>query len=513
MRLYIFAIGGTGSRVLKSLVMQLAAGVRPLDDYDEPIKDFTIVPIIIDPHRDNKDVVQTNTLLKDYKSLRTQIYSTGQNDSNPENSFFSVKIETLHDIAATKNSKENLQEGFFFDMPQISKSYFKDFVRSNDHNLKATTRHLTNILISEEELNANMKNGFYGQTNIGTIALNSFKESKTYKAFINSFEDGDRVMFIGSIFGGTGASGMPLLASSMRQEEGNKALRNAPYGAVAVMPYFTLSNIDDKSKIQQNDWNIKTQAALSYYEANLNAYLNAMYYVADPAGTEPITNDPGDNNQEDNTAHIVEYIAALAIQDFAGKNYKDNEVAEFNEDLKRNEAQAKQYFHFSMVEKADKRHNTFDFTDFDDHTLKLIKHPSIRFHLLYRFLHNGAETYYEKNLSKDFSKKNNLTKKAVPRELKNIFSIYEKWLAEIGTHTGSKASNFLPFSLMNQTDDFKKIVYGHEVTGMFNSLNVSDIVGYLNKEEGKVTKEASETSKLFQMANPALTKLVNKKYK
>ena len=31
MRLFIFAIGGTGARVLKSLGMLLAAGVKPLD--------------------------------------------------------------------------------------------------------------------------------------------------------------------------------------------------------------------------------------------------------------------------------------------------------------------------------------------------------------------------------------------------------------------------------------------------------------------------------------------------
>ena len=44
MRLFVFAIGGTGSRVLKSLVMLAAAGVRPLDEDGKPLENFELVP-------------------------------------------------------------------------------------------------------------------------------------------------------------------------------------------------------------------------------------------------------------------------------------------------------------------------------------------------------------------------------------------------------------------------------------------------------------------------------------
>ena len=45
-KLFIFGIGGTGSRVIKSLTMLLSAGLKAEND-------FEIVPIIIDPHKDN----------------------------------------------------------------------------------------------------------------------------------------------------------------------------------------------------------------------------------------------------------------------------------------------------------------------------------------------------------------------------------------------------------------------------------------------------------------------------
>ena len=41
MRVFVFAIGGTGSRVLTSLIMQLAAGARPVDSDGNLIKDLS----------------------------------------------------------------------------------------------------------------------------------------------------------------------------------------------------------------------------------------------------------------------------------------------------------------------------------------------------------------------------------------------------------------------------------------------------------------------------------------
>jgi hypothetical protein len=55
-KLFIFGIGGTGSRVIKSLSMLLAAGIRSDND-------FEIVPIIIDPHKDNEDLKRTVSIL------------------------------------------------------------------------------------------------------------------------------------------------------------------------------------------------------------------------------------------------------------------------------------------------------------------------------------------------------------------------------------------------------------------------------------------------------------------
>ena len=60
-KLYLFGIGGTGSRVIRSLTMLLASGVDAGVD--------TIVPVLIDPDLSNGDLTRTVNLLKKYKEI------------------------------------------------------------------------------------------------------------------------------------------------------------------------------------------------------------------------------------------------------------------------------------------------------------------------------------------------------------------------------------------------------------------------------------------------------------
>ena len=94
MRLFIFAIGGTGSRVLKSLIMLSAAGVKPLDSDGRPMNNVEIVPVIIDPHKSNEDLKRTEQMLSAYRIIREKLYG---NDVNGDG-FFGMKISTLRSI-------------------------------------------------------------------------------------------------------------------------------------------------------------------------------------------------------------------------------------------------------------------------------------------------------------------------------------------------------------------------------------------------------------------------------
>lgn len=117
MRLFIFAIGGTGSRVLKSLAMLCAAGVRPTDpSTGAPMENVELVPIIVDPHQSGDDVKRTAELLRDYVKIRSALYSDTENAEG----FFATKISTLKSLA-TGGESSALSDTFMFNMSAVDR--------------------------------------------------------------------------------------------------------------------------------------------------------------------------------------------------------------------------------------------------------------------------------------------------------------------------------------------------------------------------------------------------------
>src|SRR5215217_9539629 len=97
MRIFVFGIGGTGSRVLRSLTMLLASGVK----INAP--DLTLVPVIIDTDAHNGDTTRTRDLLRSYYAIRRSFVNgtaTAQSDS-----FFNTQIRSFNRL--DPNSPEN----------------------------------------------------------------------------------------------------------------------------------------------------------------------------------------------------------------------------------------------------------------------------------------------------------------------------------------------------------------------------------------------------------------------
>src|SRR5919199_6057882 len=82
-KLFVFAIGGTGSRVLKALTFLLASGVK-MNNTDE------VIPIVLDPHATNDDLLRTKDLLREYGNVRANL------QNKPTSGFFGTEIKTLN---------------------------------------------------------------------------------------------------------------------------------------------------------------------------------------------------------------------------------------------------------------------------------------------------------------------------------------------------------------------------------------------------------------------------------
>jgi len=310
-RLFIFGIGGTGARVIKALTFLLASGVN--------INAEQIVPIIIDPHQANEDLKRTITLLENYQNIRKSL------EQSKKGKFFSTEITTLKNLI----DNEKITNTFSFKLDGVEGKKFSDYISYNS--LDKSNKALVNLLFSKSNLSTQMDIGFVGNPNIGAVVLNQFKDSEEFKHFASSLRENDRIFFISSIFGGTGAAGFPILLKNIRnamnvsEKEGKVAnksfLQNAKIGAVTVLPYFGVQQDDTNNKTENNQIDkstfiSKTKSALRYYEKNItnNNSLNALYYIGDDY-TNAYPYDPGQNGQK-NEAHLVEMLSALAIIDF-----------------------------------------------------------------------------------------------------------------------------------------------------------------------------------------------------
>lgn len=300
MNLYIFAIGGSGSRVLRSLTMLLAAGVQT---------DSNIIPIIIDPDASNGDLDRTVLGLRQYEEVRCELSF----NNTFENKFFSTVITSL-----------NNDGNYLLPLVGTAGINYDRYLGLNG--MSQENQALAKMLFSNKNLSSTMDVGFKGNPNIGSIVLNQFTQSADFKNFEANFVTGDKVFIISSIFGGTGASGFPLILKTLRTSN-NTALASAPIGAVSLLPYFNLKT-DDNSSIQADSFITKAKAALHYYEKNVtgNGTLNDMYYLGDEFSSQGYDNCDGGNDQS-NDAHFIELLGALAILDFDAKQFTDISIS------------------------------------------------------------------------------------------------------------------------------------------------------------------------------------------
>lgn len=361
MRLFLFAIGGTGARVVRSLTMMLASGIDGLDSSVE------IVPIIIDYDLSNGDKTRAIKALEGYSAIHQSLYpDTAQGKQYSDNFFMTTLTPLSH--AGVANADTNLKNFEFNFGPTGSAIKFSDFLNIQSLNTNPSvkiTEDLLNVLYDNSdgtsknaELELDMAKGFKGNPNIGSVVFHGLRESPEFIQFQNTFNAAqDKVFIVSSIFGGTGASGFPEIVNAIRTSN-LATLSPATIGSALVLPYFDLQQYHpekgDTGAIDASSFNAKTRAALGFYAANggINSKVNAMYYIGDE-NHDAYDYNEGEDRQK-NDAHVVEFVAASAIIDFL---------------LRQVNNQQNRAYEFSI--KDEKKEQSIQLPDFEDSTHKL----------------------------------------------------------------------------------------------------------------------------------------------
>lgn len=297
-KLYVFSIGGTGTRVLRSLTMMLASGV----DMGNIAQ---VVPIIIDPDHANASLSEAVGVMRNYNAVRKNLTFASANKNN----FYKV------DISEVLNN-------FTLPIKDTNQKTFSQFIAHSS--MSRENQAMVKMLFSDKNLASKMDVGFKGNPNIGSVVLNQITNTNEFIDFANDFSQGDKIFIISSIFGGTGASGFPLLLKTLRCDKkipNFNLINNAEIGALTVLPYFKIEQKED-AEIDSTTFIAKTKSALAYYENNVigNNAINALYYLCDDMNNNTYEYSVGGTDQK-NAAHLIEFFGATAIFDFAKGNY------------------------------------------------------------------------------------------------------------------------------------------------------------------------------------------------
>ena len=460
-KLYVFGIGGTGARVLRSFTMMLAAGVKVSVD--------EVVPIIIDPDASNADLTRTVALMNNYRAVRNELsFSQGN-----ETSFFRTELTQLlvnYTLRIQDTDDKTFQQ--FIDLPSMDKA----------------SQAMMRMLFSEKNLASSMEVGFKGNPNIGSVVLNQIVNSNDFEDFASNFDSGDKIFIISSIFGGTGASGFPLLLKTLRTGtsfSNNDIINNSEIGAITILPYFKLKS-DDESEIDSSTFISKTKSALAYYENNIsrNDSINALYYLGDNMSGTYENHEGGSAQQND--AHLIEFLAATAIVDFSNKTHANTS----NKELGLQELTG-----------------SVTFDSFYDEQKRQLFAPLTEYMLMTNCLNYKYDYYSSKSFAANNENFNGLYGSSFMSNLRSMTNSYLGWLREM---EGNKRSLDL-FNLDRQDKPFD-MVTGISPKRIVSLKSDYDLVTDRLNSAIKKCQSKEDCNRFLEMFYLGTSKLISEKF-
>ncbi len=289
MSYYFVSIGGTGAKVMEALTHVCVAGLLPENE--------RLYIAAIDPDVGNGNLERTSTALNNFAVF--QNFSVG-NDTP----LFKNKISIVRPFPWNPTGHDKTLD---------------DLVEFHHQGNAAK---LYEALYTRRERSTTLNEGFRGHPSIGAAVLaKNFDDATKWTTLTAQIEkiigEGEnvKIFLAGSVFGGTGAAGLPTVARLLRNNLSDYADRIS-IGGVLILPYFSFTPDDVKNELFARSENFlpNTKAALKYYSERENLF-DATYFVGDSVMTPVGEFSVGSANQR-NEAHVVELYAALAAADF-----------------------------------------------------------------------------------------------------------------------------------------------------------------------------------------------------
>lgn len=303
---YLIAFGGTGARCVEAVTYLCAAGA-----ITAPLR-----VLIIDPDQANGNVDLTRQQLVRYHELHSRL---------------SASTEGIRPFFHTGLNEGLDTDSFFWQYPNANQPFgtLIELLRQRPEH-----QDLLGLLYDEDDIGLSFEQGYIGRAHIGSIDLLQTLQSAVIAAadpkastsadalqsFVRDLRSaaqaqlGARLLVCGSVFGGTGASGLPAIPPLLRSVFPPGIWEKVSAGCIQVAPYFSFPSGGDGAPDSALHA-LATQAALYHY-AHTDVGYKQVYLVGAPSASATSTSNRLGGAGQLNRPHYAELGAALAMAHF-----------------------------------------------------------------------------------------------------------------------------------------------------------------------------------------------------
>jgi len=298
---FLVFLGGTGAKCAEAFVHMAAAGA-----VGGPGQTFHVLTLDVDATNGNRALAIE--ALTRYERLREQFPATAQYEGS---SLFGPQI--IH---------YDWHVRLPTDFPRAAGANCLSAMRSqNSPDVEALMR----LFYSDEELGFDFsKEGFHAIPAIGAPVMQHILETGAKLGGLEPFVDAlrseagvnSRLMIVGSIFGGTGASGIPAVTRYLRDKTRDIAMSGTLLtSAVLLLPYYHFAepNQEDEMGVHARKFYNNARGALAFYrDMEKELAYESLYLIGSPLDYNMGAYRPGMEGQQ-NPPTLVEWESALAI--------------------------------------------------------------------------------------------------------------------------------------------------------------------------------------------------------
>jgi hypothetical protein len=327
---HLLGIGGSGTKGIEAYIHLMSAGIA--------VKDVDLG--FLDQDTTNGNLIQTQRVIQLYQNLHDKL-AADLAQTRPACPLFRAGI--------------NKQSGGSRPVPvwqPIASSYETMGSLFQNTLLRREARHMLNCLYDpDSELSLDLVHGFRGRPAIGQAVLAAgvqnglpfWRDMETKLRTAEQSAEDQKYFMIGSVFGGTGAAGIPSVARWLARDLVRQGRRDATtIGATLMLPYFRYPDDVPGGEVSRGrlppsaTMLARTRFALEYYRMHLKGVANrrdhlrkfdALYVIGWPEMIDLHYESSGGQEQR-NPALMVELLAALAAAHFSTGRTEAEAVAD-----------------------------------------------------------------------------------------------------------------------------------------------------------------------------------------